>query len=243
MLCRLELYHSSSMAVFFTLQWAGGYLMKSWSPLWCCCCGHCSGGSWGGLTHHDFVTSKPVAQRCHHGEACPAPQHSTQNLHYALHAHQGYPAVNLIWTYSSQSLPGSLIPPFFLFSFLPKQLIFIYIFCQPGPSCSLIWYFGYRSDMAAYSFHMRGIVGQALIASPWCQWQDLREQHLYTAVRHTFEFWVVLCGAPSWTLWSSWVPSNFGYSMFLCIWLYKWICMGMKLLFISFILWISDCIR
>ena len=38
-------------------------------------------------------------------------------------------------------------------------------------------------------------------------------KHLDSALRCRVWCWVVLCGARSWTSWSSWVPSNLGYSM------------------------------
>ena len=50
---------------------------------------------------------------------------------------------------------------------------------------------------------------------PWPQtWWSLRST--WTALSDIgFEFWMVLCGARSWTYWFLWVLSNLGYSMIL----------------------------
>ena len=37
------------------------------------------------------------------------------------------------------------------------------------------------------------------------------------------EFWVVLCGARSWTRWSLWVPSNLEYSVILLLFIYLFV--------------------
>lgn len=48
-----------------------------------------------------------------------------------------------------------------------------------------------------------------------------KHSHLDTALRHKVWFWVVLCGAQSWTQWLLRAPSDSGYSVILLIILEK----------------------
>ena len=83
--------------------------------------------------------------------------------------------------------------------------------CLCSPSMVVKEVSGYQEKV----LHQRMIrhwkrLGRAVVTAPSCQ----SSRSVWTRLPDLWpDFWVVLCGARSWTWWSLWVPSNRGYSM------------------------------
>lgn len=62
------------------------------------------------------------------------------------------------------------------------------------------------------------------------QWSWLQAAWVQGAFGHhsDIEFWMILCGARSWTWWSLWIASNLGYSVILLLFIYLFVSISTK---------------